>query len=138
MEPRLNVITLGVENLDRSIAFYRDGLGWAAHVQGDIALFQLNGIVLALYPRTRLADDAMASSTGEGFPGFTIAYNARNETDVDRVLETAKAIGARIQKPAQRTFWGGYSGYFSDPDGFLWEIAYNPFWTLDSEGNVRL
>jgi catechol 2,3-dioxygenase-like lactoylglutathione lyase family enzyme len=138
MQPRINVITLGVEDLQRSLDFYKGGLGWRAKVQGDIAFFQLNGVLLALYPKERLAKDAEVSPQGHGFRGITLAYNCRDEGEVDSVLSLVKSIGVNIVKPAQKTFWGGYSGYFFDPDGHLWEVAHNPFWELDPEGNVRL
>jgi hypothetical protein len=138
MNPRINVITLGVKDFARSLAFYRDGLGWTAQVDDDIAFFPLNGIIFALYPRDKLAEDAMVPARETGFPGFTLAFLTRNEAEVDVTLEKAKGLGARILKPAQKTFWGGYGGYFADPDGFLWEIAYNPFWKLDQKGNVKL
>jgi uncharacterized protein len=137
MDPRINVITLGVTDFSRSLAFYRDGLGWKAEVRDDIVFFPLNGIVFALYPRDSLAEDASVSAEKTGFPGFTLAYLARNEKDVEAVLEKAEHIGARILKPGQKTFWGGYGGYFADPDGFLWEVAFNPFWKLDRKGNVK-
>ncbi len=138
MQPRINVVTLGVRDFARSLAFYREGLGWPARVMEDIAFFMLNGVVFALYPRVRLAEDATVPEEGSGFSGFTLAYCGRNEAEVDEVLTLAADLGARIIKPAQKVFWGGYSGYFADPDGFLWEVAYNPNWTLDEEGNVRL
>jgi uncharacterized protein len=138
MDTRINVITLGVADFARSLAFYRDGLGWTAQVDDDIAFFPLNGIIFALYPRDRLAEDAMVPALGTGFPGFTLAYVTKNEAEVDALLEKARGLGARILKPAQKTFWGGYGGYFADPDGFLWEVAYNPFWKLDRKGNVML
>ena len=136
MEPRINVITLGVRDFDRSLAFYRDGLGWEAHVQGDLALFSINGMIFALYPRESLADDANVPARETGFPGFTLAYLTRNEAEVDATLKKAGSVGARIVKPGQKTFWGGYSGYFADPDEYLWEIAFNPFWKLDRKGRV--
>jgi uncharacterized protein len=138
MDPRINVITLGVKDFARSLAFYRDGLGWTAQVQDDIAFFPLNDIVLALYPHDSLAEDAMVPARETGFPGFTLAFVTKNEAEVDVTLKTAEDIGGRILKPAQKTFWGGYGGYFADPDGFLWEVAYNPFWKLDRNGNVKL
>jgi len=136
MEPRINVITLGVRDFDQSLAFYRDGLGWAAKVQGDLALFSLNGTIFALYPYESLAGDASVPAQETGFPGFTLAYLTRNEAEVDVILEKAGGLGASIVKPGQKTFWGGYSGYFADPDGFLWEVAFNPFWQLDRDGRV--
>jgi len=138
MQPRINVITLGVRDFRKSLAFYRDGLGWKADVQDDIAIFLLSGIVFALYPRDKLAEDVTVSAKGSGFPGITLAYCGRSETEVDEVLTQVEKLGATIVKPAQKVFWGGYSGYFADPDGFLWEVAYNPMWTLDEKGNVKL
>jgi hypothetical protein len=103
-----------------------------------IGFFQLGGVALALYPRDELAKDANVPSDGEGFRGTTFAYNTRNREEVDSVLAQAKAAGARIVKPAQEAFWGGYSGYFSDPDGFLWEVAWNPFFPIAEDGSIRI
>ncbi|MBK7664961.1 MAG: VOC family protein [Candidatus Methylophosphatis roskildensis] len=131
MEPRLSLVTLGVADLARAIAFYRDGLGLPLRPEsaGDIAFFGLAGAWLALYPRNALAEDALSAPQGSGFRGFTLAHNLRSEAEVDALLAQACAAGATLVKPAQKTFWGGYSGYFADPDGFLWEIAHNPhFW----------
>ena len=138
MDPRINVITLGVKDFNRSLAFYRDGLGWTARVDDDIAFFPLNGIIFALYPRDRLAGDALVPARETGFPDFTLAFVTRNEAEVDAILNMVEDLGGRILKPGQKTFWGGYGGYFADPDGFLWEVAYNPFWKLDRKGNVKL
>ena len=138
MEPRINVITLGVKDFAHSLAFYRDGLGWKAEVQDDIAFFNLTSIIFALYPRERLAEDASVPAEKTGFPGFTLAYLARSEPEVDIFLKQAEECGARILKTGEKKFWGGYGGYFADPDGFLWEVAFNPFWTLDQDGNVTL
>ena len=139
-EPRISIITLGVNDLKKSIAFFEDGLGWkkSAASQENIAFFQLNGLVLALYPRDLLADDATVSHEGNGFSGFTLAYNTKSEADVDHVLKHVETIGARIVKPGQKVFWGGYSGYFTDLDGFLWEVAYNPFFPFDEDNNLKL
>ncbi len=137
MQPRINVVTLGVRDFQRSLAFYRDGLGWTAQVQDDIAIFPLNGIVFALYPWDKLAEDATVPAQGSGFSGITLAYLGRDENEVDAVLDTVRKLGAKITKPAQKVFWGEYSGYFANPDGYLWEVAYNPVWTLDEQGNVR-
>ena len=138
MDARINLITLGVGDLSRSLAFYRDGLGWSAQVMDDIAVFPLNGIVLALYPRDKLAEDATVPAEGSGFAGITLAHIVRTESEVDTLLSRAEVLGGKIVKPARKVFWGGYSGYFADPDGHLWEIAFNPIWGLDEAGNVIL
>lgn len=141
MQPRVNIITLGVENLEKSKQFYAVGLGWtfSAISNENIIFFQLGGIVLALYSRAALAEDAQREYDDcSCFPGFTLAYNAESEAAVDAVLAKAKAAGAEIVKPGQAVFWGGYSGYFADPDGFLWEVAYNPHFTLARDGSVVL
>jgi catechol 2,3-dioxygenase-like lactoylglutathione lyase family enzyme len=136
MKPRISLITLGVGDLPRSRAFY-ERLGFAVRQESteDIAFLDTaNGLVLALFPREKLAEDAHANatpdSTGSGFPGFTLAHNVASPEDVDAVLAEAVAAGATLQKPGQKVFWGGYSGYFADPDGFLWEVAHNPFMDL--------
>ncbi len=133
MEPRITIVTLGVRDLDRAVRFYRDGLGLP--LQGEpegIAFFELRGIRLALYPRAALAEDATVSAGGSGFAGFTLAHNVRSPDEVDRTLAEAARAGATLVKPGQKVFWGGYSGYFADPDGFLWEVAWNPGLPLDS------
>ena len=139
MEQRLSLVTLGVADLERSRAFY-EGLGWkrSAREFEGVAFFQAGGAVFALYPRDALAGDAQVSAAGSGFRGFTLAYNARSRDEVDAVLAEAVKAGAALRKPAQDVFWGGYSGYFDDPDGFLWEVAWNPFFPLDDNGNLRL
>jgi catechol 2,3-dioxygenase-like lactoylglutathione lyase family enzyme len=131
MEPRISIITLGVSDLARSVRFYRDGLGLPLREgSGDeIAFFETRGTWLALFPRQALAEDAAVSADGAGFPGFTLAHNVRSRAEVDALLREAEANGARVVKPAQDADWGGYSGYFADPDGYLWEVAWNPhFW----------
>lgn len=133
MEPRITIITLGVSDLDDAIKFYRDGLGWplSRASVGDIALFNLmTGTVLALYPRPLLAKDACLEDKG-GFGGITLAQNVESEEEVDRFLSDAVLAGGRIIKSACKTEWGGYSGYFADPDGHPWEIAYVPFFRLE-------
>jgi len=132
MDPRISIITLGVADLERSIRFYRDGLGLPMR-EGSvgIAFFMTKGTWLALYPREALAADANQSPTGSGFNGFTLAHNLRSKEEVDALLAQASSAGAQIVKPAQDTDWGGYSGYFTDPDGFLWEIAWNPYFSID-------
>ena len=131
MEPRISIITLCVSDLPRSVAFYRDGLGLTLFDENteSIAFFRNRGTWLALYPREALAADVGISAEGSGFSGVTLAHNLRSREEVDALLDVAVSAGAILVKPAQDTFWGGYSGYFSDPDGYLWEIAWNPhFW----------
>jgi uncharacterized protein len=130
MEPRISIIALGVSDLDRSVRFYRDGLKLPMRpgTQG-ISFFETSGTWLSLYPREKLAEDAQVPEAGSGFRGFTLAHNVRTRQDVERVLQEAVSAGAMLIKPAQDVFWGGHSGYFADPDGFLWEVAWNPhFW----------
>ena len=129
MEPRISMITLGVTDLARSRAFYRDGLGLPEHhASGEgVAFFELRGTWLGLYARQSLAEDAGVSAQGSGFAGFALAHNRPSKQAVDATLDEAVAAGATLVKPAEDTFWGGYAGYFADPDGFLWEVAWNPF-----------
>ena len=139
MEQRVSIVTLGVADLRRSREFY-EGLGWRrsmANAEG-IVFFQTGGMALALYPRHELAKDANVAADGHGFSGVSLAYNARNREEVDSVLAEAKSVGARILKPAQEAFWGGYSGYFSDPDGFLWEVAWNPSFPISEDGAIQI
>jgi uncharacterized protein len=132
-------VTLGVTDLVRSQAFY-ERLGWKRAKAGweGITFFQAGGMVLALYPRKELASDANVPAEGNGFAGITLAYNTRSRGEVDTVIAEAKAAGATVPKPAQEAFWGGYSGYFTDPDGFLWEIAWNPGFTMTADGSIHL
>lgn len=133
MKPKISLITLGVADLARSLVFYRDGLGWQPHnySEGDeCIMFRLDGTWLALYPRASLAEDAGVPAEGAGFPGFALAHNEPSREAADLVFARALAAGARAVKTPQDVFWGGYSGYFADPDGFLWEVAYNPFTDL--------
>lgn len=127
MEPRITLITLGVTDLERSVRFYRDGLKLPLRdgPQG-VAFFETGGTWLSLYPRDALAEDATVASDGSGFRGFALAHNVRSPEDVDVILREALDAGAKLVKPGQKVFWGGYSGYFADPDGFLWEVAWNP------------
>ncbi len=140
MEPRISLITLGVADLSRALRFYRDGLGWplSRASVGDIAFFQAGGVVLALYPRTLLAADARQPDEGHGFGGITLAHNVRQRADVDRVLNDAVTAGGHLLKPAEEADWGGYSGYFADPDGHPWEVAWNPHFPFNQDGSVRL
>lgn len=140
MEPRISLITLGVSDLKASVAFYEKGLGWkrSSASQDDVVFLQLSGIVLSLYPREKLAEDVGIPSKGSGFSGITLAYNARSEAEVNEVLSLVATIGGTLVKKAQKVFWGGYSGYFRDPDGHLWEVAHNPFFEFDQNGNLKL
>jgi catechol 2,3-dioxygenase-like lactoylglutathione lyase family enzyme len=140
MEQRVSIVTLGVSDLQRSREFY-ERLGWRrtmAKSEG-IVFFQAGGMGVALYPRDELAKDAnVAEPAPGGFRGMTLAFNARTRAEVDSVLKEAEAAGAKIVKPAQEAFWGGYSGYFADPDGFLWEAAWNPFFTIAEDGSIQI
>lgn len=139
MEQRISIITLGVADLKRSREFY-ERLGWRksmAQAEG-IVFFHMDGMALALFPRHELAKDANVSVDGQGFSGISLAYNTRNREEVDSVLAEAKAAGARLLKHAEEAVWGGYSGYFSDPDGFLWEVAWNPSFPVAEDGSIRI
>jgi catechol 2,3-dioxygenase-like lactoylglutathione lyase family enzyme len=139
MEQRVSIVTLGVADLKRSREFY-ERLGWRrsmAQAEG-IVFFQAGGLALALYPRLELAKDANLAAEGQGFSGMALAYNTRSREEVDSVFAQAVAAGAKILKPAREAFWGGYSGYFSDPDGFLWEIAWNPSFALGEDGSLHI
>jgi len=122
------MITLGVSDLERAIKFYQNGLGFPRKGEEEnVAFFDLNGSWLGLYNRELLAEDANVSAEGSGFNSFAIAHNVYSESEVEEALNQAEKAGATIVKKAQKVFWGGYCGYFRDPDGHLWEIAYNPF-----------
>ena len=128
MKPRISMITLGVRDFARSVRFYEQGLGLPRmDSPPEVAFFTLDGSWLGLYGRDALAEDVGVSAAGSGFAGVTLAHNVDSEAAVDALLAQATAAGATLVKPAQRVFWGGYSGYFADPDGHLWEVAYNPF-----------
>lgn len=133
MKPKVSLIGLGVRDFERSLRFYRDGLGFPTHnyTDGeDHVMFRLEGSWLSLYPRDKLAEDASVPDDGSGFSGVTLAHNVKSKQDVDAVFAQAVAVGATPVKPPQDVFWGGYSSYFADPDGYLWEIAFNPFTDL--------
>ncbi|WP_166266785.1 VOC family protein [Marinobacter caseinilyticus] len=135
MKPRISMITLGVSDLQRSIRFYETGIGFPRmDSPPEVAFFTLNGTWLALYGRDALAADALVDGATNGFAGFSLAHNVGSEHEVDQVMAQAVAAGATVTKSARKTEWGGYAGYFSDPDGFLWEIAHNPlFWVGPSD-----
>jgi uncharacterized protein len=130
MKPRISMITLAVRDLAASVRFYEEGLGLPRmDSPPEVAFFALDGTWLALFGREDLAADAKVASAGEGFEGFTLAHNVSSEAEVDAVMREALAAGASLAKEPEKTSWGGYSGYFKDPDGHLWEIAHNPhFW----------
>ncbi len=130
MKPRISMITLGVRDLAVSVKFYKEGLGFPRmESPPTVAFFTLNGTWLGLYRREALAEDATVSAEGSGFAAFTWAHNVPSEAEVDEVMDQAIAAGATLVKKPQKVFWGGYSGYFKDPDGHLWEVAHNPhFW----------
>ena len=139
MEQRLSLITLGVADLARARHFYEDGLGWTkGNPEEEVAFYQLNGLVLAVWARADLAADARVADTGATFSGISIAFNTRSHDEVDQVLAQAAAAGGTILKPAEEQPWGGYSGYFTDPDGHPWEVAWNPDWPIDEAGLVSL
>jgi uncharacterized protein len=139
MDQRLSVVTLGVRDIARARRFYEEGLGWKRDAgEDDVAFYQAGGMVVALYEWPKLAADAGVPEEGSGFRGLTLAYNARSEADVDSVLAEAESAGGRVLVAGRKTFWGGYDGYFADPDGHLWEIAFNPYWTLGADGSVSL
>ena len=139
MEQRLSVVTLGVRDLAASRAFY-NRLGWRESSAGnaEVAFFQCGGLVFALWGRDALADDAGVQADGKGFANISLAHNVRSKEDVDAMLKEAEKAGARILKPAAESSWGGRTGYFADPDGFAWEVAWNPGFEILPDGAVRL
>lgn len=135
---RINLICLGVEDMERSVKFYRDGLGFQTDEKGDkpdIVFFRTSGTKLELYPLAALAKDINEENppVKKGFSGITLAYNAKSRREVDEVMGRARAAGAVIAKEAVDVFWGGYSGYFQDPDGYYWEVAYGPDFQFDDQ-----
>jgi catechol 2,3-dioxygenase-like lactoylglutathione lyase family enzyme len=140
MQQRVSVITLGVGDLPRARRFYADGLGWKPAKGSDenVVFFNLNGLVLSLFPRPALAEDAHIPAEGSGFGGIALAHNVGSKAEVDAALAHAERAGAKILRRGSDAFWGGYTGYFADPDGFVWEVAWNPFWTLTPDGQMRI
>lgn len=138
MQQRLSLITLGVRDLARSRAFYEQGLGWtpAAASQESVAFYDLGGYALGLFGLEALAEDAQVPLGGPGFGGITLAYNTHTREQVDAVLAEALAAGATLLKPAGEVFWGGYTAYFADPDGYPWEVAHNPGFEMDAAGRI--
>ncbi|CAN5741838.1 VOC family protein [soil metagenome] len=138
MEQRISLVTLGVSDVFRARTFY-EALGWVtgANPEDDVAFFQAGGMVVALWDRAKLAEDTGVVDGG-GWGGITLAHNVRSPEKVDAVLEEVRAAGGNVHRDGAETFWGGYSGVFSDPDGHSWEVAHNPGWTLNSDGSVEL
>lgn len=133
MKPKISIITLGVSDLQTSLKFYRDGLGFKPHNYKDgdnFVLFQMEGTWLALFPKDQLAKDAHVPPDGSGFSGITLSHNVSSKEEVDRLFDYVVSVGGKATKKPQDVFWGGYSGYIADLDGYLWEIAYNPFTNL--------
>ncbi len=139
MQPRLSLITLGVADMARARAFY-EVLGFSASSQSQptVTFFDTGGVILGLYARAALAADATVPDSTPGFSGVALAHNVGSDAEVDAVIAHAVKCGGKLVKAAHKVFWGGYSGYFADPDGHLWEVAHNPFWPLDAEGHVLL
>lgn len=139
MRQKLNLITLGTIDFEKSVKFF-EKLGWKKSEMSveSLVLFPLGGITLALHPRHELAADAQQPDTAAGFAGITFSLNAKNESEVDAILVEVVKAGGTLVKPAQKVYWGGYSGYFKDLDGHLFEVAFNPFWELDEEDNLKI
>ena len=140
MNQHLHLVTLGVRDFEASKKFYIEVLGWKpASASGeDVAFFQAGGIVISIYSREKLAEDALISPAGSGFAGTTLAYNAQSEAEVDEIIRDLKEKGVKILKEPQKVFWGGYNSYFADPDDYAWEVAYNPYFAFDENGNLKL
>ncbi|HEV8250319.1 MAG TPA: VOC family protein [Gaiellaceae bacterium] len=138
MEQRLSLVTLGVRDIARARRFY-EALGWktGAAPDDDVVFFRAGGTILALWDRSRLAEDSTVEDLG-GWGGITLAHNVRSPAEVDAVLAEAEAAGGTVGRRGTATFWGGYSGVFLDPDGHPWEVAHNPHWTFAADGSVEL
>ncbi|HVN16010.1 MAG TPA: VOC family protein [Anaerolineales bacterium] len=140
MNQHLHLVTLGVRDLEASRKFYTKILGWKPSTASSeaIVFIQTGGVVLALFPRDELAKDALVASEGSGFSGFTLAHNTNSKAEVDEIIRDLKSKGVKILKEPQAMFWGGYSSYFADPDGYCWEVAYNPDFPFDENENLKL
>ena len=138
MDQRLSLVTLGVRDLGRARSFY-EAMGWrtGAAPDEDVVFFQAGGIIVALWDRAALAEDSTVEDSG-GWGGVTLAYNVSSSEEVDAVIDEARTAGATIGREPAKTFWGGYSGVFLDPEGHPWEIAHNPHWTVGPDGSTRL
>lgn len=141
MEQRLSLVTLGVSDVSRALAFY-EAIGWkmnsgAEDENGHVAFFQAGAAIVALWGRDKLAEDSGVNDQG-GWGGITLAHNVRSPDEVEAVLAEAKAAGATIAREGDKTSWGGYSGVFIDPDGHPWEVAHNPHWTINEDGSIAL
>lgn len=140
MESRVSIITLGVDNLGISYSFYHKGLGFptSGKPEDGVLFLKTGGVVLALYPREKLAEDIGLNQSSERgtFSGFTLAHNTRTKDEVEEVLKLAEKSGGKIVKQAKNVFWGGYSGYFTDPDGYFWEVAYGDSWQFNDDGSL--
>jgi catechol 2,3-dioxygenase-like lactoylglutathione lyase family enzyme len=139
MEQRMSLVTLGVADLRRARRFYETGLGWkASFASDDVVFYETGGPIIGLFGRRELAADAQIEDDESTFGGIALAHNVRSRDEVDTVLAEAAAAGAAILKSGEETPWGGYSGYFADLDGHLWEVAHNPAWTIGADGAVRM
>ena len=137
MEQRISLITLGVGDVRRSRVFY-EALGWRGQEVEETVFFQTGGMAVVLWHQDKLADDAGLDPVGGGFRGFAVAQNVRSREEVDAVIAAAQTAGATVTRPPAETFYGGYAGYFTDPDGHAWEIAHNPGFTLTADGSLVL
>ena len=134
MEARISMVTLGVSDVQKSFDFYSKVVGFPSEkgIEGGVvAFFQLKNILFSLYPRDKLAEDALVANDGSGFSGVTLAYNVKSKQEVDDIIEKLHWAGVKVTKEPQDVFWGGYHAYFQDPDGNLWEVAWNPFFEIE-------
>ncbi|HTV58347.1 MAG TPA: VOC family protein [Verrucomicrobiae bacterium] len=138
MEQRVSLVTLGVRNIELSRRFYSEGLGWKpVYADNEVVFYQTGGMIFALFLREKLAEDFQADPATFGRAAMSLAYNVRAKTEVDPLLKQAADAGGTILRPAREASWGGYSGYFADPDGFAWEVAWNPGWGVNPDGSIE-